>query len=33
MLNSLYYVPMQFVGFYVWNKHMDKETKEVEKNI
>ena len=31
MLNSLYYVPMQFVGFYVWNKHMDKETKEVEK--
>lgn len=31
MLNLLYYVPMQFVGFYVWSRHMDKETKEVEK--
>lgn len=31
MLNALYYVPMQFVGFYVWNKHMDEDTKEVEK--
>lgn len=31
MLNALYYVPMQFVGFYVWNKHMDENTKEVEK--
>lgn len=31
MLNTLYYVPMQFIGFYVWNKHMNDETKEVEK--
>lgn len=31
MLNALYYVPMQFVGFYVWNKHMNDKTKEVEK--
>ena len=31
MLNALYYVPMQFVGFYVWSKHMDNNTKEVEK--
>lgn len=31
MLNALYYVPMQFVGFYVWNKHMNEETKEVQK--
>lgn len=31
MLNALYYVPMQFVGFYVWNKHINQETQEVEK--
>ncbi len=31
MLNALYYVPMQFVGFYVWNKNMNEETKEVKK--
>ena len=31
MLNALYYVPMQFVGFFVWAKHMDPETHEVEK--
>lgn len=31
MLNAIYYVPMQFVGFYIWNKHMNSETKEVEK--
>ena len=31
MLNALYYVPMQFIGFYVWNKHINNETKEVEK--
>lgn len=31
MLNALYYIPMQFVGFFVWNKHMNKETCEVEK--
>ena len=29
MLNALYYVPMQFVGFYVWSRHMDQETGEV----
>ena len=31
MLNAIYYVPMQFVGFYVWSKNMNKETNEVEK--
>lgn len=31
MLNALYYVPMQFVGFYIWSKHMNAETQEVEK--
>lgn len=31
MLNALYYAPMQFVGFYVWNRHMNQETQEVEK--
>lgn len=31
MLNALYYLPMQFIGFYVWSKHMNSETKEVMK--
>ena len=31
MLNALYYVPMQFVGFYVWVKNMNNETLEVNK--
>lgn len=31
MLNALYYVPMQFVGFYIWGKNMNKETLEVKK--
>ena len=31
MLNALYYVPMQFVGFWVWSKHMDQQTGEVVK--
>lgn len=31
MLNALYYFPMQFYGFYVWNKHMNTETHEVVK--
>lgn len=31
MLNAIYYVPMQFVGFYIWSKHMNSETHEVEK--
>lgn len=29
MLNILYYLPMQFYGFYVWNKHMGTDTYEV----
>jgi len=32
MLNALYYFPMEFYGFYVWNQHMNRETHEVEKN-
>lgn len=31
MLNALYYVPMQFVGFYIWNKNMNEKTHEVKK--
>ena len=31
MLNLIYYVPMQFVGFRVWSKHMNTESHEVEK--
>lgn len=31
MLNAIYYVPMQFVGFYIWSKHMNSETHEVAK--
>ncbi len=31
MLNALYYVPMQFYGFYVWNKNMNSQTNEVKK--
>lgn len=31
MLNAIYYVPMQFVGFYVWKKHMNEENHEVKK--
>lgn len=29
MLNAFYYIPMQFVGFYVWNRHMNETTHEV----
>ncbi len=25
MLNALYYLPSQFVGYYLWNRHMDNE--------
>lgn len=32
MLNALYYVPMQFIGFYIWNKNMNEQTHEVKKN-
>lgn len=31
MLNALYYVPVQFVGFYVWSKNINSETHEVSK--
>lgn len=31
MLNVLYYVPMQFYGFYVWNRNMNNTTHEVKK--
>lgn len=31
MLNVFYYFPMQFYGIYVWSKHMNVETHEVEK--
>ena len=31
MLNALYYVPMQFVGFWVWSRNMDQQTCEVKK--
>ena len=33
MLNALYYFPLQFYGFYVWSRHMNPETKEVEKKM
>ena len=29
MLNVLYYLPMNFVGFFAWRKHMNKESGEV----
>ena len=32
MLNAIYYVPMQFVGFYIWSKNMNAETHEVDKH-
>lgn len=25
MLNALYYLPSQFIGYYLWNKHSDQE--------
>ncbi|MFA5624489.1 MAG: nicotinamide riboside transporter PnuC [Bradymonadales bacterium] len=31
MLNVMYFLPLQFYGFYVWSKHMNAETKEVRK--
>ncbi|NLU39116.1 MAG: nicotinamide mononucleotide transporter [Bacteroidales bacterium] len=31
MLNLLYFVPMNVVGWVMWNKHINEETKEVEK--
>ncbi len=29
MLNAIYYLPSQFVGYYLWNKHQDKKTNKV----
>lgn len=26
MLNAFYYVPMQFVGFYIWKKHINEDS-------
>ena len=31
MLNIIYYLPMNFVGFYMWKKHINSETQEVKK--
>lgn len=31
MLNLIYYVPMNFVGMYMWSKNMNKDTEEVVK--
>ena len=33
MLNLIYYFPMEFYGLYVWKKHMNAETHEVEKRF
>ena len=30
MLNAIYYLPSQFIGYYLWNKHQNKVTKDVE---
>lgn len=30
MLNGLYYLPSQFIGFYLWGKHTNKITNDVE---
>ena len=30
MLNALYYLPSQFIGYYLWNRHINKETNDVE---
>ena len=32
MLNDLYYLPSQFIGYYLWNKHTNEETDDVEGN-
>ncbi|MBQ9757491.1 MAG: nicotinamide mononucleotide transporter [Clostridia bacterium] len=31
ILNVFYYIPMMFVGFFLWKKNMNEETKEVKK--
>ena len=30
MLNAFYYIPMNFVGFYLWSRHKNEESGEVE---
>ena len=32
MLNALYYLPSQFIGYYLWNKHINDKTKCVRSN-
>ena len=32
MLNALYYLPSQFIGYYLWNKHHNKDNDKVEGN-
>lgn len=32
MLNALYYLPSQFIGYYLWNKHINEENDKVEGN-
>ena len=29
MLNAIYYLPSQFIGYYLWSKHQDKDTDDV----
>lgn len=29
MLNALYYFPSQFIGYYLWNRHTDKNSEDV----
>lgn len=31
MLNTIYYIPMQFIGFWTWRKNINSTTKEVKK--
>ena len=31
LLNGCYYLPMEIIGFFAWNKHLKKETNEIEK--
>ena len=32
MLNAIYYLPSQFIGYYLWNKHINKDNDKVEGN-
>ena len=33
MLNALYFMPTQFIGWYYWSKHMNYETNEVKSKV